>query len=357
MKRYTAILIALLLIIPASVDAQRRKKPVKKPAPKKEEVIEEDPRIQQMLASTQKVMFIDSMVVDFDNFISYIPLSHECGTLAMEATFGSYTNELNDHRLTAIVPSADSVCHIMSSNLIDTEWTMPARLTGIDDDASNFPYLMPDGTTLYFAQRGEKSLGGYDIFVTRFDGERNMFLKPENLGMPFASEANDYLYVVDETYQLGYFVTDRHQPKGKVCIYVFLPTTSRSIYQSEAYSDQQLRALADINRIADTWGRDAAIRRNALSRLEKARADQQASAQSQGSSSRGQHSTEIDELRQQADKLEKSLQQARVSYAHASIDERANMRDDILQSERQLEELQLTIKQKIKELHNQHHQE
>ena len=357
MKRYTQLLLALLLLIPATADAQRRKKPVKKTAPKKEEVVEEDPRIQQMLASTQKIMFVDSMVVDFDDFISYIPLSPECGVLTQDGLHGGYTNELNDRRLMATVLPGDSVCHILSSNLIDTEWTTPATLNGIDDDASDFPYLMPDGTTLYFAQRGDKSIGGYDIFVTRYDAERNMFLRPENLGMPFSSEANDYLYVIDETYQIGYFVTDRRQPRGKVCIYIFLPPNSRNIYPSEAYSEQQLRALAGINRIADTWGRDDASRRNLSARLEEARANQHQASQPANASFHTPHSAEIDALRQQASNLESVLQNLRTTYARASTNERESMRDDILRKEQQHEELQLTIRQKIKELHNKQHHE
>ena len=59
------------MIIPSGF-AQRRKKAVRKKQTKKEVVVE-DPRIAQMLASTQQIMFIDSMVVSKRNFLSYIP--------------------------------------------------------------------------------------------------------------------------------------------------------------------------------------------------------------------------------------------------------------------------------------------
>ena len=358
MKRYVTLILVLLLMLPASIEAQRRKKPAKKAAPQKEEVVEEDPRIQQMLSTTQQIVFIDSLVVDKDNFIDYIPLSPECGTLAMNDGLGSYTNELNDHTLVTTISASDSTCHILSSNLIDTEWTSPTPLNGIGNAPSNFPYLMPDGTTLYYAQRGEMSIGGYDIFVTRYDAERNMFLRAENLGMPFASEANDYLYVIDETYQLGYFVTDRRQPSGKVCIYVFIPATSRRIYQSEAYSDEQLRALAGINRIADTWGKGS-TRDEAIERWKEAKT-QAATAAGKSSATGSAHRSplnELDALRLKVANLEKSLQQARANYARATNEERAGMRNDILRNERELEDMQRDIKQKIKEMHNNEHRQ
>lgn len=88
----------------------------------------------------------------------------------------------------------------------------------------NYPFMMPDGTTFYFAATGEESIGGYDIFVTRFDSESGSFLKAENIGMPFNSTANDYMYAIDEFNDIGWFATDRSQPEGKVCIYIFIPS-------------------------------------------------------------------------------------------------------------------------------------
>ena len=64
MKRYAIILLALCLLCPLGADAQRKK--AKKNATP---AVVEDPRIQQMLVSTQKVVFIDSMVVGKNDFM------------------------------------------------------------------------------------------------------------------------------------------------------------------------------------------------------------------------------------------------------------------------------------------------
>ena len=338
MRRYTLILLALALLMPVGADAQRRKSKkttVKKP------VVVEDPRIQQMLVSTQKVIFIDSMVVSKADFMRYIPLSADAGLLEQNDSLGQFTNELKDHRLTTFFDKTDSTCHIAQSDYIGNTWTAPIRVEGISDYAANFPVLMPDGTTLYFAQKGENSIGGYDLFVTRYDSDTGSFLRAENLGMPFSSTANDYLYAIDEANNLGYFVTDRRQPQGQVCIYVFIPNETRKIYTSEAYSDEQLRALARIDRIADTWS-DKKQQQEALARFKKAK--------SQTSNLKTQSSklSTLDNLRHQAETLEKALQLARNYYARASKSERQSLRMEILNSEKELEALQLEIRKEEK---------
>ena len=336
------------LLIPTAAAAQRRKKTTKKPTKPKEEIVEEDPRIQQMLASTQQVVFIDSIVVNKADILQHLPLSADCGKLDIANGLGQYINELGDYRLTTVKESGDSLSRIFTSELIGTNWTSPIRTKGID--SGNYPYMMPDGTTLYFAQQGENSIGGYDLFVTRYDAEDGTFLRPESLGMPFCSEANDYLYIIDETYQLGYFVTDRRQPAGKVCIYVFIPTELRKTYVTEAYSDTQLRALAAINRIADTWGNGKA-RKEALTRLDEARQAESGSRTAQN----GQR-TEIEELRHKAEVLEKALLLARNYYAKADEKERSALSNEILSGERELEQLQRDIRQKEKEARNAQYQ-
>lgn len=344
MKKFIIFFLSLLIITPP-VNAQRRKKKVVK----KQETVVEDPRIQQMLAATQQIMFIDSMVVNKRDFLSHIPLSPDAGTLQWvdgEIECGQFTNELKDHRLATCFNANDSACHIMQTDFIGDQWTKPVRAKGISDASANYPFLMPDGTTLYFAQKGENSIGGYDIFVTRYDSESGAFLRAENLGMPFSSTANDYLYAIDETNNLGYFVTDRRQPAGLVCIYVFMPNKTRKVYQSEDYTEAKLRSLAAIERIADTWNNQT-IRQEAITRLKNAK-EQSVNIQHPTSITQ----TPLDELRQKAEVLEKALNLARNYYARANETEKQSLRQEILQSEEELEKLLITIKQEEKKERN-----
>ena len=74
------------------------------------------------------------------------------------------------------------------------------------------------------------------------------------------------LYAIDEISNIGYFVTDRRQPAGKVCVYIFIPPTSRHTYDLDTYSEEQLRDLSEIRRIASTWD-SSKERKQALERL------------------------------------------------------------------------------------------
>ena len=343
MKKYIILFLAFMTIIPSAYSQKKKKTAAKKK--EKKEVVVEDPRIQQMLAATQKIMFIDSMVVDKRRFMSQLPLPADAGLLEQQDSLGQFTNELKDHRLTAYYDKKDSAVHIAQSDYIANQWTSPVRVGGITNSSANFPFLMPDGVTLYFAQKGEQSIGGYDIFVTRYDSESGSFLKAENIGMPFSSTTNDYLYAIDELNNLGYFVTDRRQPAGKVCIYVFVPNDTRTNYQSEAYSDTQLRNLAGISRIADTWSNKTA-RQKALARYREVKSKAKQSQLQKAAPS------ELENLRHQASVLEKALLLARNYYARASENDRQSLRQEILTSEKELETLQLEIRRVEKEMHN-----
>ena len=74
----------------------------------------------------------------------------------------------------------------MSFKLPTGEWSKAINLgdtinTEFDED---FPYLAPDGKTLYFASSGHYGMGGLDLFKTTWNPKTNTFTKPENLGYP-----------------------------------------------------------------------------------------------------------------------------------------------------------------------------
>lgn len=85
----------------------------------------------------------------------------------------------------------------------------------------NFPYEMADGVTLYFASEGHGSIGGYDIFMTRYNSETFDYQMPHNVGMPFNSLGNEYLMMVDDLAGMGLWVTDNGQEGDTVVVYVY----------------------------------------------------------------------------------------------------------------------------------------
>ena len=371
MKIRKISIIALALLAPVSMQAQKKKVVVKKPPVVVVEEPQEDPRITEMREATQQIIFIDSVVVAQDDFLSIIRLNPESGKLnAYDQFFRSegheesyvYINEMGN-KCYFSDENANSRMQLYTLDKLGDDWSEPLALKGISDGISeaNYPFMMTDGTTFYFAAKGEESIGGYDIFVTRADTENGQFLKPENIGMPFNSEANDYMYVVDELSNIGYFVTDRRQPEGKVCVYMFIPPTTRHTYNSDAYTDEQLRGFADISRIANTWGKGTE-RKLALARL-KAIGKSSTAKQSKStlnfiindrvtytdiSQFQAPESAdlyrELQSTKKQLKDTEQLLEKSRNFYAKAKSEDKRVLRTEILDAERQFVRLTADVK-------------
>ena len=101
------------------------------------------------------------------------------------------------------------------------EW-MPAENLGAvinttyDED---FPYIHPDGSTLYFASKGHNSMGGYDIFKSSYDWETNIWSAPVNLDFPTNSPYDDILYISDSKEDIAYFASNRESGYANVSVY------------------------------------------------------------------------------------------------------------------------------------------
>ena len=133
------------------------------------------------------------------------------------------------------------------------DWAEKIPLNDLNTDANeNYPFLMLDGVTLYFAADGDASMGGYDLFITRLNTSDNTFLKPENIGMPFNSPFNDYMMMVDELHRVGWFASDRFLPEGKVAVYQFIPNTEKKIFRPE--NSELLIAKAQIRQLDEMDG-------------------------------------------------------------------------------------------------------
>lgn len=217
----------------------------------------------RMLKGVERVCVVDSFVCDKQDFLGAYKIGPEAGTLSRYAdhfadngrTGGTvYENELGNKRYYSEL-QPDSTFGILSSARLSDGWSKPVLLPGSINEGVNagYPFVMGDGTTLYYAADGPESMGGTDIFVTRYNTNTDTYLVPENVGMPFNSPYNDYMYVVDEYNNLGWFASDRYQPEGKVCVYVFIPNPSKQVYDYENMDEEALRCLAALKDIRLTW--------------------------------------------------------------------------------------------------------
>lgn len=236
-----------------------------------------------MLRGVERIIFIDSVKTARSSVLKSLHLSHEVGEVVNTETqlnffeknpanCGkiSYINELNDRIFFAATDSIEQPKNIWSAYRLGEKWSQAQPLSGLQNSSEDqdFPFIMPDGVTLYFAAQGEQSLGGYDLFVTRYDSESKQYLKAENVGMPFNSPANDYMLIIDEYANLGWFVTDRNQDADSVCIYIFIPNENREIYDYSKENEKEVLNAARLHSISMTQSDSNAVR-EARMRLQK----------------------------------------------------------------------------------------
>lgn len=104
----------------------------------------------------------------------------------------------------------------------DTIWTYPALLNENLTSASNeiYPMLSPDGKSLYFASEGLYGVGGYDLYVSHWDYENSEWGAPVNLGFPYSSPADDFLFVNTPDGEHTLFASNRDCSADSVWVYV-----------------------------------------------------------------------------------------------------------------------------------------
>jgi tetratricopeptide (TPR) repeat protein len=237
-----------------------------------EERTEAVKRLQRMMKMTERVCVVDSFIVDKAEFLAAYRTGRDIGTLANAATYFntpglqgtvSITERGSDlYYPQTVATDEGNKTKLFHSKNVNQKWDEGQQLEGIETGGNdNYPFMSVDGSTFYFASDGEGSIGGYDIFVTRYNSEDGSYLKPENVGMPFNSEANDYLLVVNDIANLGWFATDRRMDEGKVCVYVFIPNSTKVTYNYEAENAEKMIGLSQLTSIAATQEDAEAVRK------------------------------------------------------------------------------------------------
>lgn len=211
------------------------------------------------LERIEQITIIDSIAVDADKFFEIYRLPEASGKLlppdsipfadCREDATVAFTNENRDFMMWAQTDSSGYTRLAESILLTDGQWSRPVfspeELSEGGD--ADFPFMMSDGTTLYYASDGDESIGGLDIFVATRDSSTGEYLQPRNIGMPYNSPYDDYMLAIDELNGIGWWATDRNLLEGKVTVYVFLVNDIRQNINNEDYDEVE---LIDIARIA-----------------------------------------------------------------------------------------------------------
>ena len=92
----------------------------------------------------------------------------------------------------------------------DGDWAEIIRIPKVNTlNDDNYPFYDDSTQTLYFASKGHNSMGGYDIFKVNYDWKTNTVGDVVNIGFPYNSPSDDYLFVPDFNKNCAYFTTHR----------------------------------------------------------------------------------------------------------------------------------------------------
>jgi outer membrane protein OmpA-like peptidoglycan-associated protein len=102
------------------------------------------------------------------------------------------------------------------------KWGPPENLgsvinTPYDEDGI---FLHADGKTLFFSSKGHETMGGYDIFWSKYNDSTGIWSKPENIGYPINSPDDDVFFVLSANGEKGYYSSVKNNGYGEKDIYM-----------------------------------------------------------------------------------------------------------------------------------------
>lgn len=223
-----------------------------------------------MFDRIEDITVTDSLKVNKSQFLTGYGLSVEMGNLKVTSTPDDslqtvmFRTGRGDKKIFSKMSPQKHTDIYVSYKLIDG-WSEENTISSVINSHGfneNYPFEMADGITLYFSADNDESLGGYDIFMSRYNTENHEYTKPVNIGMPFNSPANDYMLVIDEIKDRGWFATDRYQHEDTVVIYEFVPNKEkRLIYIEDVEIRRNFAAFNTYKTIKNTKVIDAAQRK------------------------------------------------------------------------------------------------
>ena len=102
----------------------------------------------------------------------------------------------------------------------DNTWSFPESLGEVVNSSADedFPFMDPDGHTLYFSSNGHNSIGGYDLFKTVYNPDNKLWSDPENLGIPINTSGDDFLFVPGSDETAASYSTTEETEKNSISL-------------------------------------------------------------------------------------------------------------------------------------------
>lgn len=179
--------------------------------------------------------FTDTPVVEakhkfsIEDFFLYYPLPdkswrqtpNQLDTLGGQLAKALYFPESAD-KICYSVTDSSSIRSVYFTEVMDSLWTVPILLDGVLYSSSDeiYPMFSADGKQMYFSSNGLYGVGGYDIYVSKWNETTSSWGAPMNMGFPYSSPADDFLFATSEDGAHTVFASNRGCSSDSVWVYV-----------------------------------------------------------------------------------------------------------------------------------------
>jgi hypothetical protein len=181
--------------------------------------IEDCQTAERLINKYFSIEVIQKDTINTADLLSYYHLSKDAGKLLTAGEF--FSVGVNPDQIVFRTERSNEVFFpLLGSNgkydlykivrLLDA-WTEAELLEGAvkSDHNDLYPFMLTDGTTMYFSSDRPGGMGGLDIYQSYFDPQSGTFSEPANLGPPFNSPDDDFLLVPDIYAGKAWFATNR----------------------------------------------------------------------------------------------------------------------------------------------------
>lgn len=128
-------------------------------------------------------------------------------------------------------------------------WGDPHEVSSLNSSGNEIlPYYDPIENDLYFASDGRYGVGGFDLYRSHYDVERDQWTEAVNLGFPVNSVADEYILLPGTDLGMVLFFSTRQGTDSTVTIYrVHLVEPKK---KTALNNDKQLREIALLGGVA-----------------------------------------------------------------------------------------------------------
>lgn len=201
-------------------------------------------------ASTPKVLgsaevpYVDFFLnYNFENGRKWIKLPDKIGGLKTTGTFQGYAvyNDKDKRIYFSAVDNTNRSDIYFITKLDDGRWSSPENLELVNSPADEIlPVLSSNGKELFFSSNGLFGVGGFDVYVSKWDDNTSSWSFPQNLGFPYSTPFDDLLYLNSDDGKYT-FLSSNRKSKG---------TDKLTIYKLEFDNIPLRRSISNLEEIA-----------------------------------------------------------------------------------------------------------